>query len=295
MGYFLRQAWQNLNQNRWMNSITLATITFSFIMAGIFLIIFLNAQGLLKEWQSRMRVMAYLQDNLNAEEIKKLKADLILLKEVQEVTYRSKEEALQFLTEKLKEKRVLVQGLPRNPLPASLEIRLKPEFQNSSGVQQLVEKLKNYSQIAELQYGKEWIEKLSAFVLLFQILSGILGGLLAITTIFIISNTMRLNIFARREEIEIMRSVGATGLFIRAPFYIEGLFQGFIGASLAIIILFLIFRAFLAAIYDPLQSLLGNFSLFFLNAEQIGAIVLAGLFLGFLGTQAAIGRFLRVP
>ncbi|MGB9699483.1 MAG: permease-like cell division protein FtsX [Thermodesulfobacteriota bacterium] len=294
MGYFWKQAWQNLNQNRWMNAVTLATITLSFIVVGIFLIIFLNTQELLKEWQSRMRITAYLSDSLSTKEIKKLKDDLLGLTEVEEVTYRSKEEALQSLAEKLKDKQNLLQGLPRNPLPASLEIRLKPAYQHSAGVHQLVTKLRNFSQITELQYGVQWIEKLSAFLILFQVLSWSLGGLLAITTIFTISNTMRLKIFARRDEIAIMRSVGATGLFIRAPFYLEGLLQGLFGASLAMLILFLIFRTFLKTIYEPLQSLLGHFPLFFLNGEQIGAVVLAGLILGFLGTQVSVGRFLRV-
>jgi len=294
MGYFWKQAWQNLNQNRWMNAVTLATITLSFIVVGIFLILFLNTQELLKEWQSRMRITAYLSDSLSTNEIKKLQDDLLGLTEVEEVTYRSKEEALKSLAEKLKDKQNLLQGLPRNPLPASLEIRLKPAYQHSAGVHHLVTKLRNFSQITDLQYGVQWIEKLSAFLILFQVLSWSLGGLLAITTIFTISNTMRLKIFARRDEIAIMRFVGATGLFIRAPFYLEGLLQGLGGASLAMLILFLIFRAFLKTIYEPLQSLLGHFPLFFLNGEQIGAVVVAGLILGFLGTQVSVGRFLRV-
>lgn len=294
MGYFWKQAWQNLNQNRWMNAVTLATITLSFIVVGIFLIIFLNTQELLRDWQNRMRITAYLSDSLSNNEIKKLKEDLLGLTEVAEVTYRSKEEALKSLAEKLKDKQNLLQGLPRNPLPASFEIRLKPAYQHSAGIHQLVGRLRTFSQITDLQYGWEWIEKLSAFLILFQVLSWSLGGLLAITTIFTISNTMRLKIFARREEIAIMRSVGATGLFIRAPFYLEGLFQGLLGASLAMLILFLIFRTFLKTIYQPLQSLLGNFPLFFLNGAQIGAIMVAGLILGFLGTQVSVGRFLRL-
>jgi cell division transport system permease protein len=241
-----------------------------------------------------MRITAYLSDSLSTNEIKKLQDDLLGLTEVEEVTYRSKEEALKSLAEKLKDKQNLLQGLPRNPLPASLEIRLKPAYQHSAGVHHLVTKLRNFSQITDLQYGVQWIEKLSAFLILFQVLSWSLGGLLAITTIFTISNTMRLKIFARRDEIAIMRFVGATGLFIRAPFYLEGLLQGLGGASLAMLILFLIFRAFLKTIYEPLQSLLGHFPLFFLNGEQIGAVVVAGLILGFLGTQVSVGRFLRV-
>ncbi len=294
MGYFWKQAWQNLNQNRWLNAVALITITLSFIVVGIFLIIFLNTQQLLQDWQGRMRITTYLSDFLSPKEIQKLKEDLLQLTEVEEVTFRSKEEALRSLVERLKDKQNLLQGLPRNPLPASFEIRLKPPYRHAAGVHHLVKRLRSFAQITGLQYGGEWIEKLSAFLILFQVLSWSLGGLLAITTILTISNTMRLKIFARQEEIAIMRSVGATGLFIRAPFYLEGLFQGLLGASLAILILFLIFHAFLKTIYEPLQSLLGNFPIFFLNGEQIGSLVLAGLILGFLGTQVSVGRFIRL-
>lgn len=294
MSYFLRQAWQNLNQNRWLNTITLATITLSFLIIGVFIIIFLNTQELFKDWQSRLRVTAYLVDPLTPKEVEKIKENVLSLREVGKVIYHSKEEALKGLAEKLKDKKELLQGLSRNPLPASLEIYLKPEYQYSWGVQQLVEKLKKLPQIADLQYGGEWMEKLSAFLILFKVLSLILGGLLAIAVIFIMANTMRLNIFARREEIAIMRSIGATGLFIRTPFYMEGLFQGFLGASLALLLLFLIFRTFLSTVYEPLRPSLGNFHLYFLSWEQAGAIILSGLILGFLGTQVSLGRFLRI-
>jgi cell division transport system permease protein len=103
-----------------------------------------------------------------------------------------------------------------------------------------------------------------------------------------------LNIFSRREEIEIMRSVGATGIFIRAPFYLEGVFQGLTGACLALGILFVLFQLFWSKVYDPLKILLGNFPLHFLSWEQGAGFVLGGLILGLLGTQVAVGRHLKV-
>jgi cell division transport system permease protein len=214
--------------------------------------------------------------------------------EVQKISYRSKEEALKSLEERLAGRKGLLKGLPRNPLPASVEIQLKPEYQNSIGVQSLVEKLRGLPQIEDLQYGVEWVEKFSAFIVLLKVLGLAVGGLLLASTIFVISNTIRLNIFARREEIEIMRSVGATGFFIRAPFYIEGVLQGFAGASLAVSMLFVLFRLFLTEVYAPLQALLGGFPLFFLTPEQTAALALGGVALGFLGTQVSVGRYLRV-
>ncbi len=293
-GYFFRQAWQNLSQNPWINFVTLGTIALSFLVLGIFLIIFLNAKGLMEEWGSRIRVTVYLKDSLGAEQVSRLKRKIGSFEEVQEVAYRSKDEALKALEESLQGQEGLLRGLPRNPLPASLEIQLKPEYQNSLGVQRVVEKLRGAPEVEDLQFGSEWVERFSAFVVLLQILGLGLGGLLLLATIFVISNTIRLNIFARREEIEIMRSVGATGLFIRAPFYIEGVLQGILGSGLALGMLFVLFYLFSTKVYNPLKELLGNFPLHFLTVEQSAAVALGGLALGLLGTQVSVGRYLRV-
>jgi len=161
-------------------------------------------------------------------------------------------------------------------------------------VNRLAEKLRGTKEIADLQFGSEWVERFSAFMVLFQVLGLSLGGLLLLTTILVISNTIRLNIFARRDEIEIMRLVGATGIFIRAPFYVEGVLQGFLGACLSLGILFVFFQVFLTKVYEPLKYLLGNFPLHFLTSNQAVGLVLGGLILGLLGTQVSVGRYLRV-
>jgi len=293
-GYFFRQARQNLNQNPWMNAITLGTITLSFLILGVFLVIFLNAKGLMEEWGSRIRVTVYLTDSVSMGGVHRLQEKIRDFREVQEVRYRSKEEALKALEERLHGRQGLLKGLPRNPLPASLEIQLKPEYQNSLGVQRLVEKLRGAPEVEDLQFGAEWVERFSAFMELLEVLGLGLGGLFFLATILVISNTIRLNIFARREEIEIMRFVGATGLFIRAPFYIEGILQGFLGACLALALLFAFFQLFSTKVYAPLKDLLGNFPVHFLTVDQIAAMALGGLALGLLGTQVSVGRYLRV-
>jgi cell division transport system permease protein len=293
-GFFFRQAWQNLVQNLWINAFTLGTITLSFLILGLFLIVALNARGLLEEWGSRIRVTAYLADPVTAEGGNRLKDQILGMEEAQAVIFRSKEEALKSLEEKLQGRAGLLKGLPRNPLPASLEIQLKPAFRDKTGVERLAKKLKAYPEISDLQFGAEWIERFSAFVIVLQALGAGASGLLLLTTILIVANTIRWNIFARREEIEIMRSVGATGIFIRAPFYMEGFFQGLIGACLALALLFGLFQLFLVQMYDPLKILLGNFPLQFLSWEQGVGLALGGITLGLLGTQVSVGRHLKV-
>jgi len=293
-GSFIRQAWQNLTQNPWLNVITLGTIALSFLVLGLFLVIFLNTKGLLEEWGSRIRVTAYLGGRVDLDQARRLREQVRGLEEVQEVKYRSKEEALRILEERMPERKEWLRGLPRNPLPASLEVRLKGEYQNSEGVQNLVKKMRGMPGIEDLQYGSDWLEKFSAFMALLKILGLSLGGLLLLATILVISNTIRLNIFARREEIEIMRSVGATGFFIRAPFYIEGILQGFLGAVLALTMLYVFFQLFLSRVYEPLKSLLGNFPAQFLSWEQMAAMGLGGVILSLFGTQVSVGRYLRL-
>jgi cell division transport system permease protein len=273
---------------------TLGTITLSFLILGLFLVLFLNTKGLLEEWGGRIRVTAYLGGSLGQEQLTRLREKVRGFEEVREVTVRSKEEALKVLEEKMPERKELLRGLPRNPLPASLEIRLRGEYQSSEGVQSLVRKLRGIPEIEDLQYGSDWLERFSAFMALLKGLGLGLGALLLLSTIIVISNTIRLNIFARREEIEIMRSVGATGLFIRAPFYLEGLLQGLLGAVLALAILFALFQLFLNRVYEPLRSLLGNYPAQFLTLEQMVAVALGGLVLGLFGTQASVGRYLRL-
>jgi cell division transport system permease protein len=292
-GYFFRQAWQNLNQNKWMNAVTLGTIALSFLVLGLFLVIFLNAKGLMENWGSRIRVSAYLVDSVSTDQLNRLQEKIQRLTVVQEVRYRSKEEALRDLEKRLQDRKGLLKGLPRNPLPASMEIQLKPAYQNSLGIQDLVDQLKGVPEIEDLQFGAEWVDRFSSFMVLLQVLGLSLGGVLLLAIFFIISNTIRLNIFARREEIEIMRSVGATGIFIRAPFYIEGLLQGLLGACLALAILFVFFHLFLTRVYEPLKEIFGDFPVRFLTGDQLAIMALAGLLLGFLGTQMSVGRYLR--
>jgi len=294
MGFFFRQARQNIFQNLGINALTLGTITFAFLILGLFGTLAHNARALMEEWGGRIRITAYLVDNVTPEGADRLREKISGLEEVQAVRFRSKDEALKTLEGKLTNRTGLLKGLPRNPLPASLEIQLKPPFRDKPGVDGLAAKLKGITEIADLQYGTEWIERFSAFFLLLQVLG--IGGsaLLLLATFLIVANTIRLNIFSRREEIEIMRAVGATSLFIRAPFYLEGIFQGLAGAGLAWGLLFVLFQAFLTQVYDPLKPLFGNFPLQFLPLEYGVGFILGGVLLGVLGTCVSVGRYAKV-
>jgi cell division transport system permease protein len=294
MGFFFRLAGQNLVQNLGINVLTLGTITFAFLIFGLFGTVAHNARALMAEWGERIRITAYLADAVSAEGADRLRQRIGEWAEVQAVGYRSKEEALKILEGKLAAGSGLLKGLSRNPLPASLDIRLKPPFRNKGGVDALAERLKEIKEISDLQYGADWIEGFSAFMKVLQILGAGMSALLLLAAFLVVAHTLRLNIFARREEIEVMRAVGATSFFIRAPFYLEGVFQGMAGAGLAWGLLFVLFRLFLIQVYDPLRPYLGDFSPQFLPGEFGLGFVLGGILLGTLGARVSVGRYAKV-
>ncbi len=281
-------------RNPGINALTLGTITFAFLIFGLFGTAAHNARALMEEWGGRIRITAYLADTVTAEGANRLRDQISGLEEVQAVHFRSKEEALKTLEGKLSARTGLLKGLPRNPLPASLEIQLKPPFRDKAGVERLAAKLKGAAEIADLQYAAEWIGRFSAFLALTQVLGAGMSALLLLATFLIVAHMIRLNIFSRREEIEVMRAVGATSFFIRAPFYLEGIFQGLAGAGLAWGLLFALFQLFLSQVYDPLKVLLGDFPLRFLPWEYGAGFILGGVLLGILGTRVSVGRYAKV-
>jgi cell division transport system permease protein len=221
-----------------MSLITTCTIAFSLLILGAALCLFLNMDTFIKKWRKEICIIPFLEDGLSQSEIQNLKRQISQMPEVDNIVYVEKEEALARLRSHLKGKEGILDGLETNPLPASMEIKLKPMFQNIRSIKSLARKLRSFEGIEEVQYGEGWIERFMMGFRLAKVVAWVIFGLLFIATAFIIGGTIKLTIYSRREELEIMRLVGATDLFLKAPFYIEGLLYGLAGAILAIGILF---------------------------------------------------------
>jgi len=153
--------------------------------------------------------------------------------------------------------------------------------------------LKEFPQIEEIQYGEEWVETFSALVHILQVTQWGLGVLILLATIFIISNTVQVTISSRREEIEILRLVGASPALIQVPFYIEGLVHGLFGTGLAILFLFLLHKGFFLYVPPSIQAWLASMPVLFLPPETIGWILLGGMVLGLFGSFVASMQLLR--
>jgi cell division transport system permease protein len=289
--YFLRKALGNIWTNPFLSLVTLSTISISMLILGLFSLIYLNVQQSLHQMGGELQITAYLHETISSEQAKVLRSKVADWPEVEEITYVSKEQALSRFRSQLREYAGILEGLKENPLPASLELTLMPQYGRSGNIKELSTRLGRLPGVAEVQYGRKWMAKLRVFVEVMKLVGITVGGLLLIATIFVISNTIKLTFYSRREELEIMRLVGATDFFIKAPFLIEGLLHGLGGALLAAGGLSLLILFLFSHLDLPLRLAVMAGSL--PTGQLVAGFLGLGLLLGVLGSMVSLRRFLR--
>jgi cell division transport system permease protein len=230
--------------NLFPNLTTIGIITLSMLIFSTFSLIAFNLSSFLRIWEDKIEIVAYLKKNTSSSDVDDLLRTTRLLQGVDSVKYVSSADAFAFMETKLGNQKNLLEGIQPTVLPDSFEIQLTKEFRNSTRIKEVVSQLKQLPQMEEIQYGQEWVETFSGIVHILRITQWILGGLLLAAMTFIIANTLQLTIANRREEIEIMHLVGASPAFIQVPFYVEGIIQGFLGAGLAVLFLFFLYKIF---------------------------------------------------
>ena len=289
--YFLRKALGNIWTNPFISLVTLSTIAISMLILGLFSLIYLNVQQSLHQVGGELQITAYLQETISPKQAEVLRSKVADWPEVEGITYISKEQALARFRSQLREYAGILAGLKENPLPASLELTLMPQYGRSGNIKELSTRLGRLPGVAEVQYGRKWMAKLRVFVELMKLVGITVGGLLLIATIFVISNTIKLTFYSRREELEIMRLVGATDFFIKAPFLIEGLLHGLGGALLAAGGLSLLILFLFSHLDLPLRLAVMAGSL--PTGQLVAGFLGLGLLLGVLGSMVSLRRFLR--
>jgi len=279
--------------NLFPNLITIGIIVISMLIFSTFALLAFNLTNFLKIWEDKIEVIAYLKRGTPSSEVEPLLNKTRLLEGVEIVRYVSPYDAMTFVETKLGGQKNLLEGIEPALLPPSFEIQLKKDYRNSTRIKEVVTHLKEIPQFEEIQYGQEWVETFSVLVHILRLTQWILGGLLLIAIVFITSNTLQLTISSRREEIEVMYWVGASPAFIRVPFYVEGLIQGFLGGGLAILFLFLLHQGLFLYIPPSMQAWLAKIPVLFLPPETIAWILLGGMVLGFFGSIVASMRVLK--
>jgi cell division transport system permease protein len=291
--YVIRRTFQNMMGNLFPNFITISIIVISVLIFSTFTLIAFNLTNLLKIWEDKIEIIAYLKQGTSSREAEPLLNKTRLLEGVEVVRYVSPYDAMGFMATKLGRQKSLLEGIQPSLLPPSFEIQLKKDYRNSTKIKEVVTRLEMIPQFDEIQYGQEWVETFSVLVHVVRLTQWILGGLLLIGIVFITSNTLQLTISSRREEIEVMHWVGASPGFIRVPFYVEGLLQGLFGGGLAILFLFLLHQGLFLYIPPSVQAWMEKIPVLFLPPETIAWILLGGMVLGFFGSFVASMRVLK--
>jgi cell division transport system permease protein len=256
------------------------SIGLSLFVLGTFALVTYNVDVTLRAIERRVEVVAYLADDITSAQLELLQNDVRSFAEVENVTHVSKFEAMRDAMQQLQEFRDVFTDLEMNPLPASIEVQMKPDFRDPESVGRVAELIGLYPFVEDVQYGREWVDKIFQLRRLGGAVAAILGIAFAVVAIMIIGTTVRMAVMARREEIIIMRLVGATDGFIRRPFLLEGFVTGLVGGVLAILLTYGSFLIVDGSLID-LEWLPTTWSAFG---------VLAGAFLGLGASAAALRR-----
>lgn len=289
--YVLREASANMRANRTTTVVAVLTTAFTLACVGIFLLLYVNVRSAAGWLQDDIKILVYLEDRVTGGDQRDLEAKLQADRMVSSLRYISKEEALAEFRSQFPSDSHLLEGLGDNPLPASFVVTLAPSFRSSDAVKRWAERVGGMGGVAKVDYNQEWIEALAWMVRSIELVAIGVGIILSAAAVTIIGNTIRLTLFARREEIEILRLIGATRAFIRIPYFVEGAVLGAFGSALSLGILKAGFELFRQQI-----GMTGRFSgieqfVVFFPLSTCLALVGVGMALGFAGSFVSLRRF----
>jgi cell division transport system permease protein len=286
------RALKDIAQNRFLNLVTVFTITLAVIIAGTFGLFFHNVNGLFADWQRGIRMMVYLENGLTDAQHLDLKFRIKTIAGVEEARFISRTEALATLKTQLQKQAGVLDHLQENPLPDAFELTFRPMVhQGDSGLKKIAAEIEALSEVDQVLYAQQWIQRFSTIFNLFKLVGCGIGGIFCVAAILIVANTIRLMIYNRREEIEIMRLVGAADGFIKAPFYISAMLLGAVGSLLGLAVLLAIYGGITGQIKANLYGALPPLS--FLPWHWSLAIVVSGMLVGALGCGVSMKQFLK--
>ena len=288
--YFIRETYKSIRRNGFMSFASISTVAVSLLVLGMFLMIFLNTNNLAQYLENQVQISVYMQDSATDKELASVKDKLTKMPGVVKVTQVNKQQALERFKKRLGDQEQLLNSLGKeNPFPNSFEVQVD----NPDRIKVLTPQIGQLPKVETAKFGQEVVEHLFQLTKILRLGGIVLVVFLAMATLFIISNTIRLTVFARRKEVIIMKYVGATDWFIRWPFLLEGMTLGFFGAVVAFVLINSIYASLLDRIHATLAFLpLLPTSPLLLYVDLF--LLAAGTGIGALGSYISLRKFLRV-
>jgi len=284
---FVRTAVRGIVSSPVTSGVSVVTIGVTLVLVGAFALLLRNMEDLLDQFGDELRVTAYLESGVSGEALRALQDRVLAIPGVEGVEALSQDEALERFRASVGSGSALLDGLDINPLPASLEISLRDDRRSAEGMEAVANAIEGLAGVESLSSGRDWVEGYLRAVALVRGVGVGLGIILALATLLIVANTIRLGIFARRDELEILSLVGASRSFVQTPFLLEGVVQGAAGGAIALALLYALFRLVLPGFEFGLELLVGTAPRFFSSAEAL-SLVTGGAGLGLFGSAAAL-------
>jgi cell division transport system permease protein len=284
---FVRTAIRGIASSPVTSGISVVTIGVTLVLVGAFALLLQNMEELLDQFGDDLRVTAYLESDVSGEALRALEDRVREIPGVEDVEALSQDEALERFRASVGSGSALLDGLDVNPLPASLEISLRDDRRSAEGMEAVANAIEGLAGVESLSAGRDWVEGYLRAVALVRGVGVGLGIILALATLLIVANTIRLGVFARRDELEILSLVGASRSFVQAPFLLEGVLQGAAGGAIALGLLYVLFRLVLPGFEFGLELLVGSAPRFFSSNEAL-IVIGGGAGLGLFGSAAAL-------
>jgi cell division transport system permease protein len=286
--YFFKEAVRRIWTSKRSSFVAISMITMSLLILGSFMLVAENLQQAVLRFQGTSRVNVYFDPDATADQIAAVERYLAAHADLRNHHFVTRDQALTRFRSYFANVSEVVAQIEENPFPPSFEIDVTPATTQSRNFEHEMAQLRGYAGIEQVQFDWEWLARLRRLVGIINIAGVIAGGILAVAAAFTIANVIRLTMMLYREEIDIMRLVGATERIIRGPFVFEGILQGLIGGAVAVVILYGVFHAARHAL-APAHSLLWGF-LFttFLPWQKIVALIIGGTFAGWFGSWLSV-------
>jgi cell division transport system permease protein len=282
-----REALLSFRRAPLLSALSITTIAFSLFTVGLFGLVAINLRQALRGIEERVEIVAFVLRGTPAETITLATQDIAAFPEVRDVSFVTEEQALARARTELVEFRDAYRDLKANPLPASIEVRMKEGFRESAAVERVAERIRGFRFVDDVRYGRDWVQRLDQLRNVTGLVGLVIGLAFAGVAIVIIGVTIRLTILQRAREISIMRLVGATNWFVRGPFLLEGALKGLLGGLMALLLCYAGYLLFRDTTGGPFAGLI------FFRPEHMLVIIVFGVLLGLAGSLVSVGRHLR--
>ena len=281
--YLINESFRTIKRHKGVSAISVVIMSLTLLILAVFLLATDNMLMFMSRAKQEMRVYIYLEDTTPQSTIEGYHRRILSMPEVDQVLYISKEQALHEFQTEIGDEDNLLDVLESNPLPASFRIALKNEYKDKDKIIRFAAQMQEFEGIEEVRYGKDFLEKFSSITRGFFFVDAFIGLIVILSSVFIISNAVRLSVVSRKRNIEILKLVGATNRFITMPFIIEGALQGAIASLFSTCLLFVIYL--IGARFLP--------ELLFFSFEKTIIYIALCVFIGAMGSFTALRRFLR--